>query len=264
MERNFPTSLFRYRAFDEAGRNIEALKSRKLWFSLCKNFNDPFDCRPPMGISSRNLIRSLGLDHGVSDSDYEGLDLHMRSYLESETQNPESGMYEVVREIQSHIYSTLICCLSTEANNTLMWSYYAESHTGFCIEYDAQILLNDLDIFHHDFVTYDNKVPDFGEAITSTPEKEANVFCNKVLTQKSPDWAHEKEYRLILGKSGSQSLTASGEEVSKEAVKAIYFGLNASEENKALIVDCEGLKGVRFYQAVRGPNSFNVSMQLVD
>lgn len=109
----------------------------------------------------------------------------------------------------------LVSCFSETNNNELMWSHYADSHKGFCVQYDLN-LLND-DPFHvveHTFpvvyskeriINYDiselvDLVGELREAINNNYEFKNGDYFNQVLPlllRKSLCWNYEKEWRII-------------------------------------------------------------------
>ena len=51
------------------------------------------------------------------------------------------GMEKVRRirnqELRAQISQRGVACFTTELNNILMWSHYADGHKGFCLEFDT-------------------------------------------------------------------------------------------------------------------------------
>ena len=74
----------------------------------------------------------------------------------------------------------LICCFSTDYKNTLLWSHYADSHQGCCLEVEV---LSRLDPYE---VHYSKNIPDV-----------AGSRVEDILTHKSCYWEYEKEVRFF-------------------------------------------------------------------
>lgn len=98
---------------------------------------------------------------------------------------------------------TFISCLSTRNDSTLMWSHYAASNTGICVEYD----------FNYSAVNPLQKNMVFPVAYSKSPIKlndllddekgqvfkyslDAAVLCAAL--NKADVWKYENEWRLIL------------------------------------------------------------------
>jgi hypothetical protein len=92
--------------------------------------------------------------------------------------------------------------------NLLLWSHYADSHKGVCVEFDATKL--PISAFK---VHYDNKYP---EAIYPNPPDQRAFFP---ALRKSKEWKYEDEFRTIfldyldVPKNDGESLILNGDEI---------------------------------------------------
>ena len=100
--------------------------------------------------------------------------------------------------------------------NELLWAHYANSHKGFCIEYDLDILLKNhssqFDIRNQIHVVYKNERPEVSES-DSLFDVQSKVFGTKSLA-----WKYENEVRLVF-------LTEGEKPIPPEAITAIYLSL---------------------------------------
>ncbi|MDD3772392.1 MAG: DUF2971 domain-containing protein, partial [Weeksellaceae bacterium] len=105
-------TIFKYFNFDlkdlSKDKKLESFRENYLWFSKPKFFNDPFDCNMEVIKYYNNFLNSINTIAEKAD------DLIINS-------TKEFG----------------ICCFSKTNNNIHMWSHYADSHKGICIEYDS-------------------------------------------------------------------------------------------------------------------------------
>lgn len=98
-----------------------------------------------------------------------------------------------------------IACFAETPFSMLMWSHYAKSHTGFCIEYDIPAYSDEWkDLFHNLFpVVYTNKRIDLTQLCLNwskdgtLSEKSLWDFYKFGLLSKSMDWKYQNEWRLI-------------------------------------------------------------------
>ncbi len=89
-------------------------------------------------------------------------------------------------------------------NNELLWAHYANSHKGFCIEYDLNKLIDnyskEYDIRNVINVQYQDERPEVTEVDdTFTVQK-------KVFGTKSLAWKYENEIRLVFNTAGKKLL----------------------------------------------------------
>jgi hypothetical protein len=117
-----------------------------------------------------------------------------------------------------------------------MWSYYAEKHTGICVEYDFSKPLSSLPNAFLFPVSYSAKRPLLNFEAIYNPE--TKQICNekmihilpdiiRSLITKSIDWEREKEWRLIsfLSKDSPER------NVKLPIISRIITGINISDEN---------------------------------
>lgn len=168
-----------------------------LFLSPPSVFNDPFECKPYFSLESHdtNDIKklkkkffSLIRDHVVLNN--VAHDLSYFDRLNNFFDNPENDITidENLKLLFNSIYQGFrIYSLTQSPYNLLFWSYYANSHKGICIEFDAQI-------------------PPFSEArkveyLEKYPEVKSffdNEYLRKVpALSKSIEWKHENEYRIL-------------------------------------------------------------------
>jgi hypothetical protein len=119
-------------------------------------------------------------------------------------------------------------CLTTKPDSNLMWSHYANSHKGFCLEWDATEINAEKVIYQDDIARFelmDVLKLDFG-------------LCDKVdvglkiwdaLKVKLKEWEYESEYRVQFGEGMRHLVTKQNPKftlVSYEPrwIKSIIFG----------------------------------------
>ena len=140
-----------------------------------------------------------------------------------------------------------IISLTSNKRNLLMWSHYADSHKGMCLEF---LLENECFTFENEsFNTgmYYNEetglyywpiteVVYSADDIISNPNPEqADPFSEyDYLYHKGSAWSYEKEYRVIIKKDYIRQKTL---RYSRKHLSSIYFGLNIDEREKKIIID---------------------------
>lgn len=176
--------------------------------------------------------------------------------FEGSVELPKSYKYEQwVTPLVQRLYSSGIYSLSkpqineTFPCNELLWAHYANSHKGFCIEYDLDKLSNniscDFDITNVINVTYKSNRPKVFN------NEDVFLTQQKVFGTKSMVWEYENEVRLIFKKSGEKI-------VPKDAITAIYFGLRIGLEDRNEIIKQMHGRNINFYQIERNGNSYQL------
>lgn len=103
----------------------------------------------------------------------------------------------------SDFINTYVCCLSLQNRSTLMWSHYAASNTGICIEYDFN-RLEDYPLFQKCIfpVAYSAAPINLKDLIEDEKREifqyssNAAVLC--AVLNKANEWSYEQEWRIVL------------------------------------------------------------------
>lgn len=161
-------------------------------------------------------------------------DGRLKAELERVRRELEPVMEDTKRKI-NNLFA--ITCFSEKSDSVLMWSHYANKHTGFCVEYDltkcgslsAKLLLFPV-IYTDERATIPMSLIDF-----SNPEKpipgRSDIFLSDMvisLLTKSKIWDYEKEWRIIE----MQSNLKDGHLLQSDMISKVYLGANSSLENE--------------------------------
>lgn len=84
-----------------------------------------------------------------------------------------------------------VICLSSEPDNILMWSHYADGHKGYCLKFNTRSVFSKARK-----IIYPPKPPDID--IFTTSEDDWFTAC---LMHKFEMWKYENEYRLVVNHS---------------------------------------------------------------
>ncbi|MFL0975062.1 DUF2971 domain-containing protein [Vibrio parahaemolyticus] len=202
--------LYKYRSDDEKtlDRDLDSIIKNQVYFSELQNLNDPFEGRYTFNSYLFNL------------SCYMSKKLKSDSMIKHDsTTNIEynSSLHTPLENFISRIGDYGVFSLGKEHDNELMWSHYANSHKGFCIEYDLDTLMND------EFLKYEVSYIDSIPVLICSDIDERMTLLRKIFATKSKHWSYEKEVRLI-------SLNPGLKTIKPEAIKSICFGLNSGKE----------------------------------
>ena len=214
------TKSYKYRAnliIDGQKRDTIQLSDNVLYAARLDDLNDPFE-------GSVELPKSESQEYWVTPLFHELYDV---------------GIYSMSAQK----------CQEKFPNNELLWAHYANSHKGFCIEYDLDILVNnlskDFNISDKIYIAYQDERPEVKES-----DKLFDIRT-KVFGTKSLAWKYENEVRLVFRTSGLKKKK-------KSAITAIYFGLNISLDDRRDIVGRMAGRSIDFYQMERVEDSYRL------
>lgn len=199
------------------------------------------------------------------------------------------GLPEVERDVPYQQFRYLydlayMCCMTEDNDNLLMWSHYADSHRGFCIEYDLKRLQDDpYKILSHIFpVVYgDKRLPKrsahnllescklLKNAIEENSSYDGLDSMDNILPlvlYKSNEWGYEKEWRIVYTKM--QMYEENDEELYRgtipfRCISGVYLGCYIDPEIKKNIMEiCERIstpeRKVKVYQAKLSPDRYQL------
>lgn len=289
--------LYRYRSFDkkmindysyihQGVINIEKWKFEAfeglVYPSSPLYFNDPYDCEfcfqadALEGILDREtylhlLERRFSLKQEeknrilYSDNIERAMQIVLQAHggkLSDSWMNIlESGLSGCLNKIKDAVR---VVCLSEVYDSMLMWSHYAQNHTGFCIEYDFE----EKDMFYKHLhpVVYTKE----RYAVSKIDMLDGNKeFLYKTTCRKSDVWSYEKEWRIITAnynKVMPQKLKyPNGNYVLdlKTNIKAFYLGAKILDNFKDEIIQFGKMNGIVVYQMMLSPKTYELQAQKI-
>jgi hypothetical protein len=226
------TSLFKFKYFDSKGYYKDLLQN-KIYFASPTQLNDPFDSKILMRYDLCSKRELFELIKKSAPEEYQNINRksRRRKYLTlAKIRKKEiiSNPYLFNKRVADYMDNTIgIFSLTEKLTNLLLWSYYANGHKGFCVEFSAEklreLLINVyLKGISQSFIV---KIKYLSSYPIIKPSMDYKELIELQFSSKSIDWSHEKEWRII---------TISGEKLVKippDIIKNVYFGLLATEAN---------------------------------
>lgn len=235
--------------------------AKTLYSKLPKKLKSQFLFNTFMAFSS--LIGSLG-EIEISEQNIIGMMKmdDMLDELHAKAEEIRDGIYvHTLRKFLSQL--TISCFSSSGWNNQLMWSHYANSYSGICVEYDFN-KINDFIGFIFP-VNYTTNRPtlslqDLGIAKFDLNAEEKIVHgdtdVSKILSyllSKNTCWKYEDEWRIInIGEANTPIF------IELPFVKSITFGLNLDELCKRLLLEVCKEKDIACYELVIDKEKFEL------
>ncbi len=132
--------------------------------------------------------------------------------------------------------------LSRSATDELLWAYYADSHRGFCLEYELDELVSyKLQGQGCTEVDYQDDVPTITLSDLVGIKNSHEALIRKLIGTKSRRWQHENEVRVVTGQPGHF-------EYDFRALKAIYFGARSTAQLRRRLMRALAGRGLRYFQ----------------
>lgn len=192
-----PTKFYKYRSMGgDAAHWVErTVLCDEIYFAPASSFNDPFDLRPSFSLEAPSnrqredfLRMSRKFEPELTEEERQAeVDKVMATSMSVEV---ISNTTAAIQTVHNHHITTKVgvLCVSTKRDDILMWSHYADSHRGICLEFDGTA----------PFMAHAQKIKYADERIAINPYKDTpNVMMEKSLLIKSNHWEYESEWRLL-------------------------------------------------------------------
>jgi hypothetical protein len=259
--------LYHYQPFDKKRVRPILTKSR-LYMSVPKDFNDPWDCRPcfdPTGLTDPTireqhiqfLVRADRRQQPKSEAEHVRNERRLREepgFLE--WLMDQTGGNGIGPEIDKRYR---VYCLATRSDIALMWSHYARNHSGICLEFavDNPVMCGAYQ------VQYCESYPSM--ALAGGPVEEVLI----PLITKSDDWQRENEYRVIAQEKsaavGGPTLLTENNflQFAPEILKAVIVGCRMQKADRDVIQGWVNAIGgrIELKEAVQIPNRYEIRIQ---
>lgn len=270
-ERSKPGIVYKYRDLTNKF-HLSLLQDFSLWVPQFESLNDPFDGNIPLNFDyvspqSRRALRAFNKNE-------------IRQALEIVPHSPSSQLTAALRRtirwmggLSGHalwdakfkhnrlgITRTYcgVSCFSTSCDNVLLWSHYANGHSGVCMGFDLHNL-------RFDFLRSTDPVIfgeiDYTDSSLDWPisEDEIDITTRYFLT-KSSHWKYEQEYRIL-----TPALCKVAIALSKESIKEITLGIKIAPADKQRVLDivADRLPHVLVYQATFG-NGISIEREQIN
>lgn len=259
-DRNPPNDrLYRYLSLqtpEREGWARDIFVKHELYFSSPTSFNNPFDCKVPPLDSLPRKQRQQFIDGFLLRHPSPPSARRQEKRAAKRKLSTKATFAELTQYMQENIDACGLLCLSERNDDILMWSHYADSHKGICLEFEATA-----------------NTPLFGEAqpveytetYTDFPLLEPSKQVERALLTKSSQWRYEGEWRIIRrsivdGKPAGSSVRRSV--YSPKYLRGIVFGCQCPADTVRKVTSWIGEGGceVTRYRARRKPKEYGLDI----
>lgn len=225
-----PKFLYKYRPFGEFV--IGELAEQQVYYCDPRQFNDPFDCRPLLAVdidlrSLEKFAFQLLKKERPEEDNWAASRIYRYRYNAGEFGSYDDGgeggrdykrslLGVIETDLEAAMSGIGVLSLSEKWDSMLMWSHYAGSHKGVCLEFEFANNRCD-NLRQVDYTSMRGiSVKDLylwrlrGDAFAEQRVRERYLFS------KSRHWKYEAEWRAICSPAGSAA--------SPFILRSIYFG----------------------------------------
>ncbi len=217
--------------FEQDQREQLVFTKGVVYFPSRTQFNDPFDCIAPDFSSIEPGRLEAFIHKRVAEEWPNATDAEREQKVREFSQSP-AEMERMSQEVADYLG---VLSLTSKHDSVLMWSHYANSHKGFCLEFDtsAKPFASARKVQYRE--------TRYAFDVDARPEETATNF----LLTKHKDWVYEDEWRLIADKGREEY------QFPPYVLTGVIFGSAISDADKIKVKEWigKGRSRPRFYRA---------------
>jgi hypothetical protein len=222
--------IYKYVPFNE--NTLKLLIKGELWFCAPQNFNDPFDGEFTIdnfqdNIEVRNKYFKNKSKFFIPVNRFDGS-------IQNERYLIQLLKSDIIKEVKEKCG---ICCFSKKAANILMWSHYADGHSGICLIFNKEELLESFKyatIHQPNIQMIEFKDENYIESINKLKvffdnENTSKISYAQLLNHKKKEWRYEEEVRFVKYQVSDERDRLI--QFDKGSLKGIIFGYKMTADN---------------------------------
>jgi hypothetical protein len=248
-----PKRLFRF----YGPNKVNEILDRQLVLASPEFFNDPFDCTPSCEEMISEGLKNVERDHFAFTDPTKDLSAQkFRKYKDALREECRELWPAFLRKKLGD-FCAIACffgnddpsgCVGVES--LLLWAHYAQGNKGFAVEFNPEHSIFGSNQFEK--VIYSKRRPEY-----------RLEEVREYLLTKSPEWATENEYRLLIECPGNLQKNNCNRyyiPLERTGVKAIYLGCESDKplELRRQLVTAGQNWNVPVYVMRRHPSEFSL------
>lgn len=288
-DRYLPERIYKYRCNN--GRSRMNLTNDTIWICSPRAYNDPYDCvfavsEPAVvaaakrsrlddfvqvynlgGIVSadaillakanddplRALVKYIPLGHPFPKG---ANPQQMADFMATQISQYISDTIAFVRQIRD---ATKISSFSRRSDSILMWGHYADSHKGFCIEYDLTTLPASCTLRRNLYpVIYSSELHDltrWASQLVSSPRDRFNPSALLLpMLSKYCDWKYEEEWRFVL----TEPRLTPDREMPVPKPTRVFLGSKIEDQPKRELTELCNARGIEVWKMDAAQDGFKL------
>lgn len=192
--------FYKHISIDTENRVFGIFDNNELKYNYAAYFNDPYDTASQFNLNMKDITKShleSVVNEKISDFEWPSIKAAYEPMLEALAIKMKPEVDKLISDLQINVPIT---CFNSHPLSILMWSHYAQNHSGFMLEfkipkdYSSEMMPLPIE-YSKEFPTIDL---DFKTIKSIAESEEVDFgFLKKLLLHKADCWSYEKEYRVF-------------------------------------------------------------------
>lgn len=215
---------FLYKYLSPSSLSIKSLViDSQLWLASPATFNDPFEMAVKVIFEGRpqEKIKALRTMAKVVNAPWKKRQQMAQNLFHLDPTEQMNQSHRRLVELFG-----VACLTSAGARNTLMWSHYANSHEGICVQF--HLPSSPVELAEAFPVDYSDDYP----VINWVKRDKVDGQLGNVLWKKSTAWSYEKEHRLVERERANTPY-----QLTPRGVAGVVLGARASSTLEDQLID---------------------------
>lgn len=224
-DKKIPKTLFKYRDWGiEYHRRL--VSKQEIYFAKASEFNDPYEGTVRERWDLMTYDECLKKNEELFSLIFKNKPKEQISEYakritdEKKFWHPDNVKKESNESLQNWDRILGLFSLSETYDNILMWSHYANNHSGFVVGFNTEKLCNDYGFGYTEPIVYQDNFP-----IPNSSDDSTKRFHKKFF-HKSKVWEYEKEWRISLNHIQNRVV-----KLNPNVINQIVIGCKMNEEN---------------------------------
>lgn len=257
IQPSIPRFIYKYRSIDpENETSINRLRDifvrSFFWLSSPRDFNDPFEMSGSITLTGtafdkRKRIAQLARIHKVPKN-------IMRHYVSEMMEMSNEKLLDKLHQVHEETVNRAgVYSFAGDPRNILMWSHYAQNHTGICLQFERS---RDFELLSQAIkVDYSTEYPEM-DWINDYYDS-----VSRAILRKHEDWKYEKESRIIHPNEAHTTIR-----FNPSCLTRIIIGCRAPEKNIKIVKDLlkerkeERKPPIKLYKAVQHKSKYTLTI----
>lgn len=261
--------LYKYRSWEDKYHK-KLITDNEIFFTSTAYFNDPFEGCIPLRYEDAPDDYHLNIlkKHIKIQNPYLG-GQRIKYLAKQKFKKREHLSNKRIREVRESVKNKYenkfgLFTLSETHQDIIMWSHYALSHEGFCVEFDVKALEK---YFYYDYFNKNNILIDRIKIIyTDTmprlipSEMDETEIYYSILQHKYSGYSYEKEHRYICSDVTNLKIN-----LPDGLVTSIYFGCKMDKNDKDEIISIIENKSapIKLYESTISQDEFILNFKQI-
>jgi hypothetical protein len=241
-----PDKLYKYMSWPVEGINYtkELIENNAFYLNPVSQMNDPFDegVEVDFKCNKKTFLLEAQKSLRMNEKEKDALCDGIRHDTKFTNISPYLASHSLINRMKNFVGIT---CFSQngikDPNNILMWSHYTEKHSGICLVFNTDDLLQRV---HR--ITYVKEYP-----ILNYYELIENNQTDKIYTIKYAVWEYEGEYRIIGRAKGKVRFM-------ENSLKEIYMGCRFKDVDMLKELLSKRKYPIKLYKTVKDGKKFRL------